>query len=340
MKKGEETIRQIGEFGLIDRIERIAGSVTRRGRLGIGDDAALLTPSEGCQTVLSCDVMVEGRHFREDLMTPVETGARAAAVSMSDLAAMGAVPVCSIISLGLRPDTTIVWVESLYRGFRKMAERFNAEIVGGNITSVGQERFIDVTVVGEVPAGEALLRSGARPGDAILVTGFPGSSAAGLAVLCEEEGGKEAFPRLCKRYISPNPRIEAGIHLRKIGVLTSAIDLSDGLAGDLRHILHASNVGARISADLIPIDPELREYANRRGESAIDIATGPSDDYELLFTCRKEHVETAVMSLEEEVGLPAAKIGEITDNPGNLELLGTSTGRKGLEVTGWDHFRG
>ena len=339
MKKTEETIRQIGEFGMIERIDRIVGRATKSGFLGIGDDAALMKPSEGCQTVLSCDVMVEGRHFREDLMTPEETGARAAAVSMSDLAAMGAVPACSIISLGLRPDTTITWVESLYRGFQQMSERFHSEIVGGNITSVGQQCFIDVTVVGEVPAGEALLRSGARAGDAILVTGFPGSSAAGLAVLCREDGGKKVYPRLCGRYTGPIPRIEAGIHLRKIGVVSAAIDLSDGLAGDLRHILHASNVGAQISADLIPIDRELEEYARCYGESAIDIATGPSDDYELLFTCRPGHVETAVMSLEEEIGLAAAKIGEITDNPGVLELLGSSKGRIRLEVPGWDHFR-
>lgn len=338
MSGEEKTIQQVGEFGLIERIEVVVGSTARDGFLGIGDDAAILSPSEGCQTVLSCDVMVEGRHFRKDLMTPEETGARAAAVSMSDLAAMGALPTASIISLGLRQDTTVAWVESFYRGFRNLADRYNAEILGGNITSVEGDCFIDVTVLGEVPAGEALLRSGAAPGDAILVTGFPGSSAAGLAILCQSEDETQDFPLLCRSYIAPVPRIEAGILLREMGVLSAAIDVSDGLAGDLRHILDASGVGARIYSQSIPIAPELKEYVGRHGVSAIDIAIGPSDDYELLFTCPSEQAEAVVNSLA-ETGLPIAMIGRITEGTGELELMdGRNKGMK-LQDAGWDHFR-
>ncbi|MFP4037378.1 MAG: thiamine-phosphate kinase, partial [Desulfobacteraceae bacterium] len=205
-----DTLADIGEFGLIDRIRRLLreeGAEAEGLAAGPGDDAAVMSIRPGFQLLATCDSMVEGRHFIPGSLNPVELGRRAMVMNISDIAAMGGVPRFALASLGLRPETPLEEIEGLYRGFLDELNPLGAVLAGGNITKSGDGVFFDITVIGEIPFGQAVLRSGARPGDAIMVSGFPGEAAAGLELLLAGErlDGPD-IKRLVEAYRSPSHR--------------------------------------------------------------------------------------------------------------------------------------
>lgn len=310
----------IGEFELIDRyfacIGQAEGVV-----LGIGDDGAVLDIPPGQQLVAVMDTLVAGVHFPPDT-DPFDIGYRALAVNLSDLAAMGAQPRWFTLALTL-PDNDGTWLAAFAAGLSQLALQYGLALVGGDTTR--GPLTVTVQAEGLVPAGQALRRSGARPGDAIFVTGTPGDAAAGLAVHQGRLPAGEGAACLRERFFHPQPRVAIGLQLR--GRATACIDVSDGLLQDLEHVLRRSGgLGARINLAAIPLSPALREVA---GDEALGLALGGGDDYELCFTWPAGQPLPA--------GVDATRIGEITAVPG---LVGyDAAGREQpLQARGYRHF--
>lgn len=304
-------------------------------RLGTGDDAALLVEKSGWETAITCDTLVEGRHFLAGT-DPEALGWKALAVNLSDLAAMGAVPTGFLLALTL-PEPDEAWLTAFARGLFACARRHGARLVGGDTTR--GPRALTITALGRVPAGEAILRSGAREGDDVWVSGQPGRAALGLAVRLGElapnlPGTGEWLAALDR----PEPRLALGCRLR--GLAHAMLDVSDGLLGDLRHLLERSAppfLTAEIEVARLPIDPLVAGGAPPGRARAALLSGG--DDYELLFTAAPESRDQ-ILLLGRELGLPLSRIGRLVPATAHPMVLIEPDGRRTLpEVLGYDHFR-
>jgi thiamine-monophosphate kinase len=333
----DRTIADLGEFSLIARLERYFKRDVERVVRGIGDDTAVLRPRAGWVILATTDVAVEDVHFRRATIAPDVLGQRVLAVNLSDIASMGGMPRWVLVSLGLPSETRLDYVERLAGGLAREADQFGATIVGGNLATSPERITIDVTLLGEVEPGRALYRDGARPGDRVLVTGFLGDSAAGFEVL---QGSLRVPPpiggELVRRHRLPTPRVEAGRAIAMSGGASAMIDVSDGLASDLGHILAASKVGAVVDASRIPLSTALCEAARVTGRDPLEWATRGGEDYELLLTAPARSVERLIDAVR-AVGVPITVIGEITAV--NEEWLVRSDGTSvPLRGTLWRHF--
>jgi thiamine-monophosphate kinase len=313
----------VGEFELIERWFR------RRARrsdveLGVGDDAALLRVPPGRQLVAATDTLVEGRHFLPGIEAR-SVGHQALAVNLSDLAAMGAEPAWALLSLSL-PSVDEAWLDGFAAGFFALAERCGVELVGGD--TVRGPRVITVTALGLVESGMALRRDGARPGDLVYVSGSPGEAAAGLELL--RGGTGERAPALVRRQLYAEPRLELGRALR--GLASAAVDVSDGLAGDLARLCAASGVGAELELDRLPLSDGLRSLLPAAQAEHCVLHGG--DDYELLFTLPAEREGR----LADAIGAACAvtRIGRIVAQGGLRARRGAQP--VDIEARGHDHF--
>lgn len=308
----------LSEFSLIQRFftqQRVANPSTR---LGIGDDCALLAIPDGYELAVTTDTMVENVHFFAGT-DPELLGHKLLAVNLSDLAAMGAKPMSVTLALTL-PKVDEAWLAAFAQGFLKLAERHAVDLIGGDTTS--GPMTLTVQAMGLVPKGQALRRSAARPGDFIYMTGCLGDAGLGLKI---NLGYNCADPEAAlTRFDRPDPQVEAGQAL--IGIANACIDLSDGLAGDLGHILEQSNVGACLDWDALPLSKAVRDYINETGDWAMPLTAG--DDYQLCFTVSPDQVD--------QLTIPARKIGIIESQSGlRLNKAGTV---QPLEVKGFEHF--
>ncbi|MSR64791.1 MAG: thiamine-monophosphate kinase [Verrucomicrobiae bacterium] len=315
------TISDLGEFGLIQRIAR---NVSRDPGVhaGIGDDCAVLPTGNPERFLLvTTDPVIEGTHF--DLnAAPYQIGWKAMARNLSDIAACGGQPRWAVVSAGLRADMTTEFVDEMYRGMNAAATQFGAHIVGGDTTRVTGKFFLAVTMLGEVERSHLKLRSTARPGDSILVTGTLGGSIAG-------------------RHLEFTPRVREARWLVERFPIHALIDLSDGLAGDLFHILEQSDVGARIVAPRIPVSETARhlESEGEREHSSLDMALYDGEDFELLFTIPSRHVEELLVEWPKHFQLPLQSIGTIAEGPVRLILVDEHGEEVNLPPKGYDHFR-
>jgi len=303
-----------------------------RAVLGIGDDCALIAPSPGMQTAISSDMLVEGRHFfaGED---PLRLGHKALAVNLSDLAAMGARPVGFTLALAL-PEANRAWLQGFSQGLFALADAFNIELIGGDTTKGPLN--ICITVFGEIAPGRALRRSAAQAGDDIWISGTLGDARLALAAYRNElaQPLDAASQRAAAvRMHTPVPRVELGVLLAEQGIAHAAIDISDGLIGDLGHILKLSQVGATLDLDALPAGDILatRDTALRRAYSAAG-----GDDYELCFTAPAA-ARGAVLAAAGSVATPVTRVGAITAG-GGLTLVDASGAPLDLQLAGFDHF--
>jgi len=318
----------LSEFDLIKQyfVRPIAGRAT----LGIGDDCALLTPSPGMQTAISSDMLVEGRHFfaGEDAQ---RLGHKSLAVNLSDLAAMGARPVAFTLALAL-PAAERAWLEGFSRGLFALADAHGCELIGGDTTKGPLN--ICITVFGEVAPSRALRRSAARAGDDVWVSGTLGDARLALAgYLGELTLPAEAQAAAGTRMHLPTPRVALGVLLAERGLAHAAIDISDGLAGDLGHILEKSHVGATLNADALPAGPVLatQPQALRRAFSAAG-----GDDYEICFTAPAANRD-AILAAADACGTRVTRIGRI-DAAAGLRWTDADGAPLTLELTSFDHF--
>ena len=315
----------IHERNLIQSIRRMAGSSATGGLVrGIGDDCAVLRLSPGAELLVTTDLCIENVHFRRAWHPAPAVGHRCITRGLSDIAAMGGHPLACFLSLGLPENLPQSWVNGFLRGLLAQARRFNIPLAGGDISSARQITA-DIVVTGQVPAGTAVLRSGARPGDRIYVTGSLGGSAATLKQLF---AGKKIKPTRSNAHFYPIPRIAAGAWLRKHSLATAMIDLSDGLSVDLAHICEESRVAAIVEANRIPV-----------GKGAdLNLALHGGEDYELLFT-----VPTRAKVPARIAGISVTEIGEIgnrRDYSSAIGILGDNGKVRPLPQRGWEHFAG
>ena len=323
----------MGEFDLIDRFFK---RPVRRAALGVGDDCALLNPTPGMQLAISTDLLLEGRHFLSTV-DPVRLGHKALAVNLSDLAACGARPLAFTLALAL-PEAIDAWLEGFSRGLFALADAHDCELIGGDTTR--GPLAICITVFGEVPPGQALLRSGARPGDDLYVSGTLGDARLALEVFRGTRSvAQAAFEAARERMEQPTPRVALGLALR--GVATAAADISDGLVGDLGHILKASGTGAcidtSIAINLIAARGHLTlEGGQSDAEFALECVLAGGDDYELVFTAPPE-ARNRVKAAAVQTRTPVTRIGRIEAEPG-LRLVDGSGAPVAGRFTSFDHF--
>ncbi|HXJ63257.1 MAG TPA: thiamine-phosphate kinase [Actinomycetota bacterium] len=309
-------------------------------RLGIGDDAAVVDTREG-QAVLTADILVEGVHFDRSLISPRDLGAKALVANVSDVAAMGASPRFALVSLVLPPDADAAWAVELEGGVRAAGDEYALAVVGGDLSS-GPVAVVSVAVVGEVAPGRFVTRSGARPGDRVVVTGVLGASAGGLAlaratgVAVRRAQMSEPGRVLIEAHVRPVARVGEGQTLARAGA-TAMMDVSDGLAIDLGRICAASGVGARLRTADVPVAPELRQVADVLGVDPLGLALGGGEDYELLATMPPERVRDAAAALDDRFGVRLTDVGEITEG-GGLVAVDADGREQPLQPRGWDHL--
>ena len=325
----------IGEFDLIRKyFNRPAPAGARPAVLGIGDDCALLQPSPGLQWAVSSDMLVEGRHFLPTVR-PERLGHKALAVNLSDLAACGARPVAFLLALAL-PRVDEAFLAGFAQGLFALAAEYGIALVGGDTTAGPLN--ICITVLGEVAPGQALRRDGARPGDALWVSHAPGGGIGDARLALEVFRGQHSldaagFEQVRRAMEQPQPRVALGLALR--GLATAAIDVSDGLVGDLGHVLARSGVGAVIELARLPLSPVLAAQPLALQQQC---ALAGGDDYELLFTAPAA-AHGAVLAAAAGAGVAARCIGRIEAGSG-LRLLDAQGQRLALALQGFDHFKG
>lgn len=335
-------VKDIGEFGLIERIARLLPSHAPEVVVGIGDDVAVLKSPSSDYLLATCDCQVESIHFTRDLITPHQLGRRVVAVNVSDIAAMGGEPTWALVSLVLPEDTDVGYVDSLYEGMRSQLAEFGGVVVGGNVSRSPDRLMIDFFLLGRVSPDRLLLRSGARVGDVVMVTGHPGDSRAGLECLLRPDldVNPEHRARLLSRHLTPQARLAEGRLLASTGKVHAMADVSDGLMADLQHICRASGTGFRIFAGHLPISPSCRGAAEAARRNAIEWALTGGEDYELVFSALPESAPGLQRLLKEEAGTPSNIVGEILRDPTRSEVVMPDGSTRCLPDSwaGWDHF--
>lgn len=326
-------LSRVGEFGLIERISRAAPK-GRGVRVGIGDDAAWLN-SNGENLLLTTDLLIEGVHFDLSWTSFYALGYKTLAVSLSDIAAMGGRPAYLTLSLAIPVDFRVEDVEEFYRGILKLASRSGVSLVGGD-TSRADRLYISAALIGRCPWAP-VTRGGARAGDDIYVTGTLGDSALGLD--CLRKGGRKrrtkAAEYLIARHRLPTARLKAGALLARKRLARAMIDVSDGLAQDLKHICEASGVGAVIWEQSLPLSSAYRSLAGRRGTR---YAVTGGEDYELLF-CARPSDRNRLEKLKGRLGVPITRIGQCVGGGERVKVLDRFGKPVSYPAAGHDHFR-
>jgi thiamine-monophosphate kinase len=321
-------VSELGEFGLIERLAKMAAAKDERLLIGIGDDAAAWKGDASIQ-LATVDSIIQDVHYPSGIVPWPELGWKALAVNLSDIAAMGGLPRYALVSLALPPETEVEDVTAFYNDLLKLAKKYKVTIVGGDISSAPLV-VISITVLGSSPKKQLLNRALARPGEIIAVTGYLGAAAAGLEMLKQRlEFEAKATAHFRKAFFKPIPRLAEGQLLVEQEVKT-AIDISDGLLADLGQICKASQVGARIDANRVPVAPKVKASF---GDKALELALAGGEDYELLFTARAE----VIARIKKAASCPISAIGEIVAGEGV-----TVVDRRGkpikLDRAGWEHF--
>ncbi len=310
-------IKEIGEFGLIYRITK--KSKKKDVLVGIGDDAAVVKTKK-CLEILTTDSLVEGDHFKKDWFTPQQIGMKAIEINVSDVAAMGGIPKYVLVSLCLPEDIDVDFVEDMYKGMWKTCGKYNIEIIGGNMTH-SKQIIISITLTGEVSKKNLLLRCGAKIGDYIFISGPIGNGRAGLRVYQEN---LEDFNQVKKKYLEPRARLNFAVKIAPY--VNSMIDISDGLAPEIKHICDESKCGAVIYKEKIPINDYVRSTARALNEDEYNYALFGGEDFELVYTVSKNNLKNVQGYI----------VGKIVK--GNEIKLQDGSVTKIIKEKGYDHF--
>ena len=336
------TLRQLGELGMIRRIHR-AMEDGPGVETGIGDDAAVLSLPAGAVLLATTDLLIEDIHFRRVWSSPCDIGWKAMAVNLSDIAAMGGHPRWALVAVALPASTTVEAVDAFYAGMRAAAAPHGVVIVGGDTAASPSGWMINVTLLGEHP-GRPKLRSTAKAGDAVAITGTLGRSAAGLALLELPEPKNHGLDAATLReltgaHLRPTPRVAEGRCLGEQPSVHAMMDCSDGLTTDLGHICRESGVGARIALDRLPLGSPVREAARALGTDPLDWATGGGEDYELLLTCEPSAVLSLAEVLRGATDTRLTVIGAI-EGPEATVTYVDARGEPVARRAGYEHFHG
>ena len=336
---------RLHEFRLIEQLRRTFGRTGPGVVRGIGDDAAVITPARGRQLVLTTDLLAEGVHFDLRTASLEDIGYKAAVANISDIAAMGARPEYALVSIALPVSYTAQHVLRLYRGMMDACRPHGVTLIGGDTSASRRGLFLSLTVTGSIPAGTALMRTGARAGDLLYVTGTLGDALAGLTLLSDSRRRRAARSLtsserqfLIIRHHRPAAQARLGQALSAHRLASAAIDLSDGLSGDLHHLCEQSRVGAEIDAASLPLSPALRAYARSSDTDPLALALQGGEDYELLFTVPQTK-QRALHRVARHQGRQLTCIGMIRPPSFGVRVRETSGRVRRLPVTSYVHFR-
>jgi thiamine-monophosphate kinase len=337
---GTPLLKDLGEFGMIDLLRRRYGGAPLPGEIAIGDDAAVVRIPRG-RAVLSTDMLLSGTHFSMEYFLPEEVGWRALSANLSDLAAMGAEPLCYLVALAAPGNTPAATVDGIFRGMAQAAAPCGMRLLGGD-TCRGDRLVLCLTVVGALDRGRPLTRAGAGPGDILYVTGAPGWSYLGLRLL---RGGRPAGPRgwrreALRRHLRPEARWREGMAARASGAVTAMIDLSDGLLPDLAHLLERDSLGATLREEALPMPPAFRKAAVAVGVDPMAALLAGGEDYELLMAVRPDR-QGGFRRVSRAFPAPPTPIGEVTGEPGIRVRRADGTVLAGSALPrGFEHFPG
>ncbi|MFZ0134682.1 MAG: thiamine-phosphate kinase [Desulfobacterales bacterium] len=332
-------LKDIGEFGFIDRISR--GCLIRPTGIirAIGDDAAVFRSEADLLNLVTTDLLIDRIHFLRDAVDAPSLGHKSLAVNLSDIAAMGGTPRNAFVGLAVPPDIPLEFLEALYGGMKRLAAEHAVNILGGDTTGADRDLVISLTVTGTVAESEVLFRDGARVGDVIFSSGCLGDSRAGLHLLLNRIDADTPYLKtLLDAHLRPRPLVREGRFLAARGGVHAAIDVSDGLSSDLAHIVRLSRVGARLYLDHLPLSPALQQFCRRQGIDPVDYALAGGEDYTLLFTADPSAADTLSREYFTEFGQSLHRIGEMTDS-GKIEWIDGSGRSRIVVSTGWDHFK-
>lgn len=328
-----------GEAALIDLIRLRYGSHETGSLIrGIGDDAALIKPEKGKYLVATTDLLIEDTHFRRDIIDAYSLGWKATMANISDIAAMGGLPTFALVSIAI-DDAPAQYFEDIYQGILDACNRFSVKLIGGDTNSSQNVITISVTLLGEIESDRVILRSNAKPGDAVIVTGTLGDSRAGLEMLLKHglDKARELAPEAVLRHLQPIARVAEARLATGAGGVTSGMDISDGLASDLKKLCEASSVGARIYSDHLPVSLALKKASDVLETNPALLAEIGGEDFELLLTVAPESVDTVISAIASETGTTAVKIGEITRER-EIEIVLPDGSTRPLSRS-WEHFK-
>lgn len=330
--------KEIGEFGFIDKIN-IQTILSQKDIIkGIGDDCSVRRLSDGQVLLTTTDMLIDRVHFISQMIDPKDLGYKSLAVNLSDIAAMGGTPLDAYISLAIPAQTQVEYMQSFYEGMRELAMEQNINLMGGDTTSSIQDLVINIVVLGSMPESEVLFRNTAKPGDVIYVTGEIGNSAGGLDLLLNGKTPINDNERhLMGSHFRPYPYIREGRWLAETKRVNAMIDVSDGVASDLGHILKASQVGALIHFNKLPISEELKYYTQKHKRDILKLSLHTGEDYVLLFTSPLVNQKELMMAYHKQFGKSIYPIGEIQKE--QEFFLQTNEGRESIHPRGWDHFK-
>jgi thiamine-monophosphate kinase len=327
-------IGDLGEGALIEELRAIFAVTEIDIDVGIGDDAAVISPSAGMRQVWTTDILIEDIHFNIGWQSPIELGRKCLAVNISDIAAMGARPTFALLSIGISPDTSSDVILDICRGISEAAMEKGIQVIGGDTSSSNMGIVISVAMAGEQEGG-AVLRSGASVGEHVAVTGELGSAAAGLRLLQAGKGSE--FPSLVDSFISPPDRVAVGVAAKSSGV-SSMTDLSDGLASDLRSICVHSSVGAAIDLVRLPVSQELKAACKQFGWDMESLVLTGGEDYELLVTFPPDKADSMDRAASAS-GVELTTIGTIQAAAAGINMRDNNGSVRELPEHGYDHFR-
>jgi len=343
--KNDKKLSDLGEFGLISRI---AAGVSSPGSVitGIGDDAAVTVSTPGMQLVTSTDMLLEDVHFRRCWHDPYRLGRKSLAVSISDIAAMGAQPRWALLSLAIPADLPLDFLDDFTRGFLAMATEHGVALIGGDTCSSRSGLAISVTIMGEQFPDRILRRSGAKPDDDIWVTGTLGDAALGLKMLEVDSDfpgperqvgcGDKVDQYLYSRLLDPTPRVSAGLALAESGLVSSMIDISDGILADFGHIAEQSGLGGCLCLDTLPLSTAFRLEGGKLPLFPYQLALTGGEDYELCFTASPENREK-IAECTKKCGVEATPVGIVASLPG-LSVVRSDGTPYSLQTMGFNHF--
>lgn len=330
---------RFNEFNLINQLTHDLPKNGDNVIKGVGDDCAVIKYLPGKYLLTTCDVQVDGVHFLSSKAKPEHIGAKSVAVNVSDIAAMGGKPILCMVSLIIPNKFDVRFIDGIYKGIKKSCRLYGVQIIGGNISS-GKQLSIDIFMIGEINSDELILRSGAKIGDKILVTGLLGEAAAGLELVRNEISNSAEFDvnYLKSRQFTPTPRLLESSIIAKSKLATSMIDISDGLLSDVSHICQQSNVGAVIYESQIPLSDDVMKVEKQFGKKPLTFALSSGEDYELLFTAPSNRLNELIKMIESKTAIKITVIGEIVDMSDGMSLRSSNGIKYPLNSNGWSHL--
>jgi thiamine-monophosphate kinase len=331
-------LSEIGEFGFIERFKPLFTSLVKCSQVGIGDDCAVISSNDAEDWLVTTDLLMEDIHFIRNAITPDQLGYKSLAVNLSDIAAMGGTPVGSFLSIAIPPAVDVEYLDSFMKGYHELSAKYNTPLLGGDTTRSIKHIAINVCVLGKSLKGMARRRNMAKPGDAVCVTGNLGDSAGGLHILLNNIPDSDSGRFLLQRHLKPEPKLNEGSFLSGNPDVHAMIDISDGIASDLKHILTSSGVAAQINIDWLPLSEQLKNIGGQQGWNTIEMALGGGEDYELLFTVSQGILADIQKEFLVKFNTPVIHIGNIIEGTPKIHWLKDAIEVE-MPIEGFNHFR-